>query len=125
MEEVCGPSILSLSLISLPDQVNLEPSMEVSDNSVSHLPATEHHASEASTVSTTNSCFPIIWVMFFTILVELRQVAQRNLEFCKNSFYASVKKSNCIIDCMPYGLEFECPQLQKLMIIFEVLHPDG
>jgi hypothetical protein len=34
-EEVCGPSILSPSLISLTDQVNLELSMEVSDISVS------------------------------------------------------------------------------------------
>jgi hypothetical protein len=63
--------------------------------------------------------------MFFTILVELSQVAQRNLEFCKNSFNASVEISNCVVDCMPYGLEFECPRLRKLTIIFEVLRPNG
>jgi hypothetical protein len=39
------------------------------------------------------------------ILAESSQVAQRNLEFYKNSFGASVEKNDCVIDCMPYGSE--------------------
>jgi hypothetical protein len=51
-----------------------------------------------------NSCSPIIRVTFFTILAESSRVAQKNLEFCKNSFGASVVKSDCVIDCMRSGL---------------------
>ena len=53
----------------------------------------------------TNLCSPITRVTFFTILVELSRVAQRNLKFCGNSFDASVEKSDCETDYMPYGVD--------------------
>ena len=43
-------------------------------------------------------------VMFFTILGELSRVAQKNSEFCKNLFSASVEKGDSETGCMQYGL---------------------
>jgi hypothetical protein len=60
-----------------------------------------------------NSCSSIIRATFFTILAESSRVAQRNLEFCKNSFKTSAKKSNCVVDCMPSGLESQVFMIMK------------
>jgi GTPase SAR1 family protein len=59
-EPVHGPTILSLSLISLSSQVNLEPSMEVSDNTASPLLPPNHGCSGENTGSMMNLCSPII-----------------------------------------------------------------
>ena len=58
-----------------------------------------------NTTSTTSLCSLVIGVMFFTILVELSRVAQRNSKFCGNSFNASVEKGDYVIDYMLYGLD--------------------
>ena len=51
--------------------------------------------------------------MFFMILVESSQAAQRNLGFCKISSNASAEKGDCVIDCMPYGLELAVSAIMK------------
>jgi hypothetical protein len=102
-EEVRGPTFLSASLISLPTRLNLTRQWMLV-TMVFSLIDPKHRTSEANTASTTSLCSPITRVMFFTILVESSRVAQRNSEFCRNSFDASVEKGDCDTDCMQYGL---------------------
>ena len=55
-----------------------------------------------------NLSSPITRVMFFTIHVESSLVARRNSKFCRNSFNASVKKRDYVIDCTLYGWRLKC-----------------
>jgi septin family protein len=104
-KEVRGLTFLSASPnLTTADQVILDPSVDVSDSSVSlWLPL--NMASEGSTASTTNSCSPITKVTFFTTHAESNRVAQRNSKSCKDSFNASVENGDCETDCMRYGLD--------------------
>ena len=98
---------LPVSLISLPNRLNLTRLWRLVKLVIVHLfSCFKHRDSEASTISTTNSCSPIITVTFFTILGELSRVAEKNSRFCKNSFDASVEKGNCKTNCMRYGLDY-------------------
>jgi hypothetical protein len=45
--------------------------------------------------------------------VELSQVAQRNLKYCKDSFNACVEKGDYAINYMPYGLESAASAIMK------------
>ena len=75
-EEVCRPTVLSVCVSGLiSHQVKLDPSMEVSDRGTSLWLLLTLELSEASTALTTNSCFPITRVTFFTTPAESSQVA--------------------------------------------------
>ena len=58
---------------------------------------------------------------------ESSQVAQRNLEFYRNSFGASAEKSYCETDCMRSGSGSQVSRLRFVLIglFFEVLRPNG
>ena len=118
--------ILYSNPISTSDQVKLDPSIEVSDNrTFSSLASKRDGASEASTSSTMNLCSPIIQVTFFTILAELRPVAQRNSRHWENSFVASAKETNYKTNCMQYGLCSCVLDRNNWWSWFQVLHSNG
>ena len=116
----------SVGLISLSTRLNLtRQSMLVTISVYFGCFSFNNGASEASTRSTMNSCFPIIRAMSFTILRESSRVALTNSRSWKISFDASAEKRNCETNCMRYGADYGFHDYDNWQSCCEVLHPNG